>query len=67
MPSPAQQYCIKMICTSYARQRAERKQEDQLLAGEMVGALSLAYNQSSATTKSYSHAMAIARVVDVFV
>lgn len=56
-----------MICSSYARKRGEGKQEDQLLAGEMVGGLSLARNQSSATTESYSHAMGIAREVDVFV
>lgn len=56
-----------MVCISYSRQRGEGKQEDQLLAGEMVGALSLAHNQTSATIKSYSHAMGIAEEVDVFV
>lgn len=56
-----------MIRSSYARKRGGEKQEDQLLAGEMVGALILAHNQSSATTESYTHAMGIAREVDVFV
>ena len=65
LPSPKIVY--KMICTSYARQRGEEKQEDQLLAGEMVGALSLAHNQSSATAESHSRAMGSTREVDIFV
>lgn len=50
------------LCQAERRKKAE----DQLLAGEMVGALSLDQTQSPATTKSYNHAMAIAREVDVF-